>query len=350
MRILFVPLESRKTNERTPSLIRVLSRRHEVIGIPREYQFNVWQFVCYTLRIYKFLLTSSRARQAHLFFVEHSHFALPLLPLVLILRKPLVVDNHGNSLDYFKAVKVPKFYEIIYRLVDRITYKFTCKIITVSENDKRGLEARGFKNIAVIPTAADFSLLKNISVNKEEARRSLGLDRTKKYLIYIGNRANPFNYEAALWINRKLAPAISERFKDVQILMTGRGPIPQNVHPIVRFTGFIPQIYKCIWASDIALAPMWRGSGIMTKVIDAMACGIPVVATEFCTVAIPQLIDGKNAMIAKTPQEFIEKTVYLLEHPEEAEKIATEGMKLIQEHYNWDKLEEALNQVLIEAK
>ena len=141
------------------------------------------------------------------------------------------------------------------------------------------------------------------------------------------------------------APAIAKRF-DAVILLSGSGPIPPHLNEIVRLTGFVPDIYELIAAADICLAPVWRGVGIMTKVIDTMACGKPTVVSRFCTQGIPQLVDGENAMIADTGDEFVEKTIYLLEHPDKAQYIGMKARKTIEEHYNWEKGENKLNEIL----
>jgi len=200
--------------------------------------------------------------------------------------------------------------------------------------------------MVVIPRPADLSFADEIADGKDALRQRLGLEKNKRILIFTGRRDYPPNMEAAEWINRALAPAICQRLDNTQILMTGSGETPESVHSIITFTGFVPNLFKYIHASDIFIAPIEMPSGRLTKVFDALACAIPTVVLASATNGIPELQDGYNAMIAKDRDEFIEKAVYLLEHPDEAQKIGLRGRKMLEEYYSWSVWEERLNQAL----
>jgi glycosyltransferase involved in cell wall biosynthesis len=152
--------------------------------------------------------------------------------------------------------------------------------------------------------------------------------------------------EAAEWIIRTLAPALAQRMNDVRILMTGAGKQPAATHPVVTLTGFVPDLFEYIHASDVFIAPIEMPSGRLTKAFDSLSCGISTVVLASATNGIPELVDGENAMIAKDREEFIEKTVYLLENPDVAREIGLRGRKMLEEYYDWNFWEERLNSAL----
>jgi len=72
----------------------------------------------------------------------------------------------------------------------------------------------------------------------------------------------------------------------------------------------------------------------------------PTVVLESAANGIPEIRDRENVMIARDRTEFIEKTIYLLEHPSEAREIGVRGRQMLEEHYNWDYWEDKLNRTL----
>jgi len=354
MRILFIPLEAAdpKTNERSSTLIRVMLRRHKLIGLQRvPYSEGSTRFITYVKYLYfafaVFWYGIRHRKGFDVIFCEHAIYGLGASPIALITRKPLVLDCHGHELTYAHELGRSRPYTFLMATLERIVGRAATAIITCSEADRELFIKNGFPSgkMAVIPTSADFSICDRASITMVRAREKLGLDTNQRILLFIGKRAYLPNMESAEWINQQLAPAIAKRF-DAVILLSGSGPIPPHLNEIVRVTGFVPDIYELIVAADICIAPVWRGVGIMTKVIDTMACGKPTVVSRFCTQGIPQLVHGENAMIADTGDEFVEKTIYLLEHPDKAQCIGMNARKTIEEHYNWGKWESKLNEIL----
>ncbi len=220
--------------------------------------------------------------------------------------------------------------------------------IVLSEADKRAYIKYGFNpnRLVTIPRPADLTLADEIVDNRETLRERLGLEKKKRIAIFTGRREYPPNMEAAEWIIQELAPAMAQKLDNIQILMTGAGKKPVHNHPIVTFTGFVPNLFEYIHASDVFITPVEMPSGRLTKAFDSLSCGTPTVVLASATNGIPELVDGDNAMIARDRNEYIEKTIYLLEHPEEAREIGLRGRKMLEKHYSWNRWEEELNQVL----
>jgi glycosyltransferase involved in cell wall biosynthesis len=355
IRVLFIPLEASdpKTNERSATLIRIMLRRYKLIGIRRvPYSEGSTKFITYLKYVWfalaVFCFGIRNRRGFDLIFCEHASYGLGAAPLALVTGKPLVLDCHAHARTYGDELNLPRFQTFFRVWLERMVGRVARVTITVSEADKGLFVNSGFSSmkVAAIPTAADFSVCDRRDLSVVMAREKLGLDMDKKIILFIGKRAYKPNFESAQWINQHLAPAIAQRF-DAVILLSGTGPIPVHPNKIVRVTGFVPDIYELIVAADVCVAPVWKGVGIMTKVIDTMACGKPNVVSRFCTQGIPELADGENAMIADTTDEFVEKTIYLLEHPDEAQRLGRNARKTIEEYYNWHDWEGKLNEILV---
>jgi 1,4-alpha-glucan branching enzyme len=73
-------------------------------------------------------------------------------------------------------------------------------------------------------------------------------------------------------------------------------------------------------------------------VLEAMACGRPVLVSRGAAVH-EVLTDNENAVLfpARNPAQLAEKIQYLIEQPEERNRIAEAGMALVRTKYNWEE-------------
>lgn len=137
--------------------------------------------------------------------------------------------------------------------------------------------------MALVPNGVDTKDIQPATIlQRQSARRELGLPEDRPVLIFIGSGYGP-NTEAAKFIVKDVAP----RLLDCTLVIAGsvkesyeasQGPAPPAN---VRFLGAIDanrrrSLYQ---AADIALNPMFSGSGTNLKMLDYFAAGLPVVST-----------------------------------------------------------------------
>jgi len=366
MRILFIPINryNLKSNEHIPNRIRMLSQKHEVLGVELKGQpfigvetpKGLAKSLYYGLKVFSFGLR--RRKDYDLIFCWEPFYSIVGLCIALLCGKPCIRDScivtryHYLQMRTFKA----KVTTIIASITEKTLFKCLKMMIVLSEADKKAYIEMGFKSdkVVVIPLPAGFQFSDEVTAGKDVLRRKLGHEKDKKILIFTGIRDYLPNMRAACWINDELAPAISSKFGDAQILFTGSGAIPKQVHPIAIFTGFVPNYFEHLQAADIVIAPLQPKSGVLVKILDAMSCSKPMIIMTEAAAGFPELIDGYNVMIAKDMVEFIEKALYLLEHPEEAKQMGVKARETMERYYApkiWEeKLSEVLEECLIKDK
>ena len=82
---------------------------------------------------------------------------------------------------------------------------------------------------------------------------------------------------------------------------------------------------------------------VSIKLFEYMACGLPVVASNFPEIA--RVVKEADCGILVDPtdvDEIVDAILYLLEHPEEAKRMGENGRRAVEEKYNWEKMEEKL--------
>jgi glycosyltransferase involved in cell wall biosynthesis len=129
-------------------------------------------------------------------------------------------------------------------------------------------------------------------------------DRQPVRVIFSGVMNYRPNVDAALFLVREVLPLVSA---NIEIRLIGRNPtaallqLPKE-HAGVVVTGYVPDIAAELREADIFVAPMVSGGGISNKVLEAMASGLPVVATPLVAKSFP---DKPPAMpVAATGREI----------------------------------------------
>ncbi len=165
-------------------------------------------------------------------------------------------------------------------------------------------------------------------------------DRTGNAVVFTGDMSYFPNAEAASYFARAVLPIIRQSVPDAQFWVVGRNPGPAVVKlgeiPGVTVTGFVPDVRTYLAQAKVSVAPFSIAAGIQNKILEAMAFGLPVVATT-------RVLQGLSPAVAavtetgNTPEELAAKVTRLLTDPHVSARKGVEGRKSVTEEYNWDR-------------
>lgn len=151
------------------------------------------------------------------------------------------------------------------------------------------------------------------------------------------------------------ASIIIKKRPNVKFSIAGDGAEFQNLQDMihhlnlsenVKLIGFQDNIPQFLATLDLYIQPS-RWEGLCITVIEAMACGLPVVASNVG--GIPEsVIDGQNGFLieANTPSLLAEKTVQLIDNPGLRFSMGRKGRKLAEEKYSLQKMCRCIEQNL----
>ena len=117
---------------------------------------------------------------------------------------------------------------------------------------------------------------------------------------------------------------------------------------IVREGGDNDNVRRFYWNSDVFVAPIELGTGFRGKLLEAKACGLPIVATRLATFGMNP-VNGKDMFVADDYDVFSERVIMLLKDAGLRKKI---GMNALARAKKFDHKHaaEKLEQVLKEGK
>jgi glycosyltransferase involved in cell wall biosynthesis len=177
---------------------------------------------------------------------------------------------------------------------------------------------------------------------RAQAKQKVGLPQDRVAAIFLGSDYQP-NVDAANFILRELAVHLPS----LHFVIAGgvgariREPLPANV----TVTGFINDQQKQTWlhACDLAVNPMFSGSGTNIKMFDFMAASLPVVTTEVGARGIAT--ESTNALRVVSHEEFasevgsIANTASLLE-------LGASNRRWVENEYAWEMISVRLGAML----
>lgn len=168
-------------------------------------------------------------------------------------------------------------------------------------------------------------------------------------VAFTGDMSYLPNASAAIYFATEVLPIIRGSVPGIRFLVIGRNPGPEvkklEALPGVTVTGSVPDIRSYMAQAAVFVAPLSIAAGIQNKTLEAMACGLPVVATpravQGLSPEIAMLVDvGTNSV------ELADKVIGLLRDPEIARCKGIEGRRRVIVRYGWKQPLDQLVEIL----
>ena len=170
------------------------------------------------------------------------------------------------------------------------------------------------------------------------------VDDEPNSLFHIGSMDWVPNLEAVNWFLEEVWHKVYAELPQARLYLAGR-KMPESLlkaeYPNVSVVGEVPDAMYFIESKKINIVPLLSGSGIRVKIIEAMSVGKTVISTSIGAEGI-DYTDGKNILIANTPDEFVKQIKRCLEDDEFCSQIGRNAYDLVANHYNNDLLTKKL--------
>jgi polysaccharide biosynthesis protein PslH len=174
-------------------------------------------------------------------------------------------------------------------------------------------------------------------------------------VVVSGKMSYHANIRMVLYLVNEIMPLVWAVKPGVKVLVVGKDPSPeiqqlaQDGRVIV--TGEVDDIRLYIQKASVAVAPTVYGAGIQNKVLEAMACATPVVASPGAVSALQAKV-GEDVLTGETPQQFANNVIKILNSPEIARKIGEAGRQYVEKNHHWlrivNQLENIYTEVMLE--
>ncbi len=162
------------------------------------------------------------------------------------------------------------------------------------------------------------------------------IQRAEQVVILTGSFSSFQNAQGTRWFIQEIWPQIQAALPGVCLQLVGRGAtqLPSAIldNPAVVAIDGVPDIMPYLRRATVAVVPILHGSGMRFKILEAMACNIPVVSTTLGAQGIA-VKDGESIMLADDPITFVQAILTLLQDCHKREQLAQRGLALLRQHY-----------------
>jgi glycosyltransferase involved in cell wall biosynthesis len=255
-------------------------------------------------------------------------------------RKPVIYDNHDPYVEAILAREWLPFWlrPLIAKVFDPLEkYVATRLTATIVAND---IQLQRFPQATLISNYPD---LIPFQLNQHPPR-------DPRTVVYAGSLSEARGMFDLVAIARLL------RARKITLHVLGPFPNPalarqvtnqveaEQLTTTITFTGRVPhnQIIQALKTAAVGLIPFRNVSNhqiiIPTKLFEYMACALPVVASDLPPIR-RYVTQAECGLLVPPdrPQAFAEAVEYLLDHPEEANRLGRNGRQAVLARYNWQR-------------
>lgn len=226
---------------------------------------------------------------------QYTPFFYALAARGLRRRPPVLFTEHGRSFPDYPRPKRILFNRLMFRRGDRV--------VAVGEAVRRALvenEGIAENRVERIYNGVDFSAFGRRPEDRAALRKRLGFD-TDQWLIVQVARLDPLKDHATAI---RTIERVAGKRADARLVLVGEGPerarieaeiASRGIGPHVSLLGLRSDVADLLQASDLFLLTS-VSEGIPVTLIEAMAAGLPVVATDVGGVA-EVVVDGTTGLL-----------------------------------------------------
>jgi len=227
-------------------------------------------------------------------------------------------------------------------------YKKYCDIyIAISLQLREELINSGFdeNKIYNIPNGVDSHLFRPVNVQKKENIKSQLSLSSQNIVTFVGRLVQRKGIDILL----KSWPKVLKKFPNSHLIIIGSGPNEKsfkilskviNCENSVSFKGNIDNIIPYLQCSDIFVLPS-RSEGLSNALLEAMATGLPVIATNIGG-TLDIIKNGYNGIIVKKedPKQLSEAIIKILKDKDLAEILRKNARKSAIKNYSLQSISE----------
>jgi polysaccharide biosynthesis protein PslH len=158
--------------------------------------------------------------------------------------------------------------------------------------------------------------------------------------VFVGGFAHPPNVDAAIWLVRAILPLVRASVPAATLTIVGADP-PEAVRglagPGTVVTGRVDAVDPYIRAAAVVVAPVRSGGGMRLKVLQAMACGRPVVTTPRGAEGVWNPAETPTLCVADDAPALARHIVDLLGSADRREALGARARRAVEEHHTWQQ-------------
>jgi glycosyltransferase involved in cell wall biosynthesis len=170
----------------------------------------------------------------------------------------------------------------------------------------------------------------------------------RQHLLFVGGFQHLPNVDAVQWFVNEVWPIVQAGAPELKVRIVG-SQMPALLQkldvPGVEMLGFVQDLDPLLSHSRISIAPLRYGAGVKGKINQAMAHGMPVVATSMAVEGM-DLLHEEHVLVGDSPQDFAREILRLYSDEALWNTLVKNGKANIHRTFSRDVAKKTLHQLL----
>ncbi len=200
-------------------------------------------------------------------------------------------------------------------------------LVPISTKDAAYFQAFGFsKPLLTIPASVDFD--EYINDNREDIQFPS--------VFFIGSLDWMPNQEGLIWLIEKVWPKVLEQHPELVLTIAGRNApdwLKKQNYTNIKLIGEVNSAIEFMQSKALMVVPLFSGSGMRVKIIEAMALGKAIVATSIAAEGIA-CTHQQNILLADTVDDFANYLLQLLADKSACQQLGAAAQQFIAEEHH----------------
>lgn len=212
------------------------------------------------------------------------------------------------------------------------------KVLVTGPADREALiPFHGSESVHVVPIGVD-----------ERISRPQGRTAEIRHVLLYGTLDYPPNTDANELYLRDVWPLLRGALPDLRTLVVGSGRAPASLSldrdARVELRGYVPEVASVLAGPGVLVVPLRVGGGSRTKVLEALAAGMPVVSTRIGVENLG-LTPGRHYLEAETRAAMAAAIERLVRDPPLAAALGREGAAHVDAGFRWEGIGRSLEPI-----
>ncbi|MBZ9798818.1 glycosyltransferase family 4 protein [Mesorhizobium sp. ES1-4] len=240
----------------------------------------------------------------------------PLRPLT----KHLILDMHNVESDLaaqLRHVRPARFPAVLgFRRLERKAQSLVDRVWVCSDQDRKRLMALSRHKVPIDVVPNGIPNIENIpQAMPIEAATGGGFPA----ILFVGHLGYPPNVDAAERLAGTILPRIRQILPEARLTLAGRSP-KAGVRALARLPGVElvedpEEVAPLLSRAHLSIVPLKAGGGTRIKILEAMAWGVPVIATPLAAEGL-DLVENDEVLLSTSDERLAEMAVELCLDPE----------------------------------
>lgn len=265
-------------------------------------------------------------------------------------HKPFVLTQHNTFIKYDNEFdQIERLNDIV---IGRATLREADKIIVVSNATKDYVLSLGAEpaKVTVLHNGVDLIRFRPIAGARDTVRMNLGIPKNAIVVLTVRRLV----YKNGIDTFVEAADIALKKNPNIIFLVGGKGPDEKSTRAKIRRLGIeknfrlegfvsdadLPSFYN---AADFFVLPSKSGEGLPLVALEAMACGLPIIATDVG--GINEVLQNKyGKLVAPNMPDMLAEAILDYAYADlSSSKLDVRG--LMEENYSWDKNVDSLVEI-----